>query len=182
MDHPPNPVGLAVDFEDMFDGSVVSPTYRQLTEYQILISWNASPDDEENENGILDVPLDNLQPTDLLLALHFSSTILDFDSGVPLPDNIDGAVYVYGVHPTDAAGDHSNPRCHCKGIAFTGRCRNGGREKYWDAYVPIYENKEELDENYVALRIHHEFDVPHEMRVATVITLVVLTSLQDSVF
>ncbi|KDQ49100.1 hypothetical protein JAAARDRAFT_201139 [Jaapia argillacea MUCL 33604] len=182
MDHPPNPVGLAVNLDDMFDGAVVAPTYRRLTQYQILISWNASPDDEENENGILDVPLDDLQPSNLLLALHFSSTILDFDSGFLLPDNVDGAVYVYGVHRTNKAGTHGNPCCHCKGIAFTGRCCNGGREKRWDAYVPIYENKEELDENYVALRIHHEFDVPHKMHIVTEITLVVLTSIQDSVF
>ncbi|KDQ49303.1 hypothetical protein JAAARDRAFT_200980 [Jaapia argillacea MUCL 33604] len=182
MAHPSNPVGLPVDWDVMFDDGVVSPTYHRLTQYQIPTSWNASPDDEENQAGILDVPLDDLQEHDLLLALRFSSTIVNFDSGSILPDNVDGAVYVYGIHSTNEAGTAANPRCQCKGIALTGRCHMSGQEKCWEAYVPICETKEELDENYVALRIHHQFDVPHEMHIMTEITLVVLTSIQDSVF
>ncbi|KDQ49389.1 hypothetical protein JAAARDRAFT_200877 [Jaapia argillacea MUCL 33604] len=82
MAHPSNPVGLPVNWNDMFDNGIVAPTYCQLTQYQIATSWSASPDDEENQAGILDVPLDDLQELDLYNSRGMREELL-FPGGEP---------------------------------------------------------------------------------------------------
>ncbi|KDQ56914.1 hypothetical protein JAAARDRAFT_194861 [Jaapia argillacea MUCL 33604] len=60
-----------MSLDNMIGGGVIMPTSRRLRQYQIVTSWCVSPEDEEEDNhaGIINVSLDDLQDTDLLLAI-----------------------------------------------------------------------------------------------------------------